>query len=146
MDTPWPHPHPPPLQTLDSECTLINTHSHSDRSSMNDRRAQENEWMNECMNEWMTVCMNVWMTVWMNENLYIWHIQASTQILVCSRHQMHTVHTCRLTQAKTTKDIHTKTQRPPTPPRKVQQHMVVRCKNIYTVERKEKKDQYLCKQ
>ena len=43
----------------------------------------------------------------MNENvLYIWRIKTSIQNLACSQRQIHTVHTCRPSQAKTTKDIH----------------------------------------
>ena len=41
---------------------------------------------------------------------YIWRMKASTQNLACSQRQMHTVHTCRLSEARTTKD---------TPPNKV---------------------------
>ena len=33
--------------------------------------------------------------------IYIWCIKTSTQNLVCSQHQLHTVHTCKLSQAKT---------------------------------------------
>ena len=39
---------------------------------------------------------------WVNENLYIAH-KTSTQNLACSQRQIHTVHTCKLSQTKTTK-------------------------------------------
>ena len=43
------------------------------------------------------------MNEWMNENLYIAHKKTSTQNLACSQRQIHTAHTCKLSQAKTTK-------------------------------------------
>ena len=36
----------------------------------------------------------------MNENLHIAHKRTSTQNLACSQRQIHTVHTCKLSQAK----------------------------------------------
>ena len=42
---------------------------------------------------------------------------------------MHTMHTCRLSEAKATKDIHTSKVR--NNPKKVQQYIAVRCGNIH---------------
>ena len=60
------------------------------------------------------------MNEWMNENLYIAHKKTSTQNLACSQRQIHTLHTCKLSQAKTTKGhsyqkVQTALAYPPTP-------------------------------
>ena len=34
-------------------------------------------------------------------SVYIWHIKTSTQNSACSQRQIHTVHTCKLSQGKT---------------------------------------------
>ena len=51
---------------------------------------------------------------WMNE--YVLHIKTSTQNIACSQCHMYTAHTCRLSQAKTTKDMHTPKCIQPPPP------------------------------
>ena len=66
----------------------------------------------------------------MNENLYIAHKKTSTQNLACSQRQIHTVHTCKLSQAKTTKG-HALIPTHPFP--KVELCITVKCKNIYRV-------------
>ena len=40
------------------------------------------------------------MNDWKNENLYIVHKKTFTQNHACSQHQVHTVHTCKFSQAK----------------------------------------------
>ena len=52
----------------------------------------------------------------MNENLYIAHKKTTTQTLACSQRQIHTVPTCKLSQAKTTKGHIQKVQTAPTHP------------------------------
>ena len=53
----------------------------------------------------------------MNENLYIAHKKTTTQTLACSQRQIHTVPTCKLSQAKTTKGhSYQKVQTAPTHP------------------------------
>ena len=49
-------------------------------------------------------------------NEYIWFTKTPTQNHACSQRQIHTVHTCEFSQAKTTKDIHAKKAQTPTHP------------------------------
>ena len=62
---------------------------------------------------------------WMNEFFYIAHKKTSTQNLACSQRQIHTVHTCKLSQAKTTKG-HALIPTHPFP--KVELYITVKCK------------------
>ena len=74
--------------------------------------------------------------------MYTWRIRSSTQNLARSQRELHTVHTCWLSQAKTTKHVHAskvhKSPPSPTPPlrRKQQLYIVVKCINIYRVRKK----------
>ena len=70
------------------------------------------------------------------------HEKTFTQNLECSQRQIHIVHMCKFSQAKTTKrhlyQQSTNSPYPPTPPhptplRKVQLYIVVKCRNIYRV-------------
>ena len=73
----------------------------------------------------------------MNENLYIVHKQTSTQNLACSQCQIHTEHTCKLSQAKNYQRTCTHTKRykqllPTHPFPKVELYIAVRCKMAST--------------
>ena len=66
----------------------------------------------------------------MNENLFIAHKKKTYKNLACSQRQIHTVHTCKLSQAKTTKG-HALIPTYPFP--KVELYITVKYKNIYRV-------------
>ena len=63
---------------------------------------------------------------WME--MYVWCIKTSIQNLVCSQHQINTVHTFRLSQTITTKEI---CANKVLNEKKVQLYIVVKCRNIY---------------
>ena len=67
----------------------------------------------------------------MNENLYTAHKKLPHKTLACSQCQIRTVHTCKLSQAKTTKRTlipkGTNSSYPPTPSPKVELYTAVKC-------------------
>jgi len=69
---------------------------------------------------------------------YIAHTKTSTQNLACSQRQIHTVHTCKLSQAKNyQRTLIPKSRNSPYPPthQKMQLYIAVKCKNIYRAAR-----------